>query len=46
VDKVWAPMESTYAPDKPEVPPWHAGLRPEQAQDKANELILPDGRRP
>jgi flavin-dependent dehydrogenase len=46
VDKVWAPMESTYAPDKPGIPPWHAGLLPEQAQDKANELILPDGRRP
>jgi len=46
VDKVWAPMESTYAPDKPGIPPWHAGLRPEQAQDKVNELILPDGRRP
>jgi flavin-dependent dehydrogenase len=46
VDKVWAPMESTYAPDKPGIPAWHAGLPPEQAQHKANELILPDGRRP
>jgi flavin-dependent dehydrogenase len=46
VDKVWAPMESLYPPDKKAIPPWHAGLTPDAAGGKANELLLPDGRRP
>jgi hypothetical protein len=46
VDKVWGPMESMYGPDKQPIPPWHAGQSPDAAQTKANELVLPDGRRP
>jgi hypothetical protein len=46
VDKVWQPMESLYAPGKAPIPPWSAGTPVEQATHKANELVLPDGRRP
>jgi flavin-dependent dehydrogenase len=46
VDKVWPPMESLYEPGKPPIPPWHAGTSPEVAEDKVNELFLPEGRRP
>ena len=40
------PMESLYPPGKPPIPPWNAGVAADQATDKANELVLPDGRRP
>jgi hypothetical protein len=46
VDKVWQPMESLYPPGKAPIPPWNAGTPAEQAENKANELVLPDGRRP
>ena len=46
VDKVWAPMESLYPPDKRAIPSWRAGSTIEEAQGKANELVLPEGRRP
>ncbi len=46
VDKVWAPMESLYPPDKRPIPSWRAGATFEEAQGKANELVLPEGRRP
>jgi flavin-dependent dehydrogenase len=46
VDKVWAPMESMYEPGRAAIPSWREGTPPEQAQGKANELVLPDGRRP
>ena len=46
VDEVWRPMESLYPPDKPPIPPWNAGTPADEAADKANELVLPDGRRP
>ena len=46
VDKVWGPMESLYGPEHKVIPPWHAGATPEEAGNKANELVLPDGRRP
>jgi flavin-dependent dehydrogenase len=46
VDKVWAPMESMYESGRPPIPSWHEGTAPEQAKDKVNELVLPDGRRP
>ena len=46
VDKVWGPMESLYGPEHKVIPPWHAGSTPEEAGNKANELVLPDGRRP
>jgi flavin-dependent dehydrogenase len=45
VDKVWGPMDALY-PDKPPIPPWNAGTPAQLADDKANELVLPDGRRP
>ena len=46
VDKVWQPMESLYQTGKSPIPPWRAGTPGEELQGKANELILPDGRRP
>jgi flavin-dependent dehydrogenase len=46
VDKVWAPMDSLKAPGTPPIPPWDAGVPASRAEDKVNELVLPDGRRP
>jgi flavin-dependent dehydrogenase len=46
VDKVWGPMESMYEPGRAPIPPWHAGMAPESATEKVNQLVLPDGRRP
>ena len=46
VDKVWGPMESLYEPGMSPIPRWDAGIPAEQAKDKVNELILPDGRKP
>jgi flavin-dependent dehydrogenase len=46
VDKIWSPMESLYPPDKRAIPSWRAGSTIEDAQGKANELVLPEGRRP
>jgi flavin-dependent dehydrogenase len=46
VDNVWGPMESMYEPGRAPIPPWHAGLTPESATEKVNQLVLPDGRRP
>ncbi len=46
VDKVWGPMETLYDPDKQRLRTWQEGVRPDDAQHKANELVLPDGRRP
>ena len=46
VDKVWPPMESLYPPDKRPIASWDAGAPAEQAQHKANELTLPEGRKP
>jgi flavin-dependent dehydrogenase len=46
VDKVWQPMESLYPADKQRLQTWKEGLAPEQAQHKANELVLPEGKRP
>jgi flavin-dependent dehydrogenase len=46
VDAVWQPMESLHEECKKSIPPWSAGSAPEVAQTKANELFLPDGRKP
>jgi flavin-dependent dehydrogenase len=46
VDRVWGPLESLYAPDKAPIPPWDAGTPAHLSSDKANELVLPEGRRP
>ena len=46
VDKVWGPLESLYEPGKQPIPRWDAGTPAEVAANKANELTLPDGRRP
>jgi hypothetical protein len=43
VDNVWQPMESLYPPDKRPIPTWNAGTRQDEAPQKANELVLPDG---
>jgi flavin-dependent dehydrogenase len=45
VDKVWGPMESLYKPGKERIQDWSEGTPAEVASHKANELILPDGRR-
>ena len=39
-------MESLYEPGKQPIPRWNAGAPVDQAEDKANELFLPEGRRP
>ena len=46
VDNVWKSMESLYPPGKTPIPAWDAGTPVDAAPQKANELILPDGRRP
>jgi flavin-dependent dehydrogenase len=46
VDKVWAPLESLYEDGKKPIPTWDAGTPAALAEGKANELVLPDGRRP
>jgi flavin-dependent dehydrogenase len=46
VDEVWKPMETLYEPGKKPIPRWNAGTPVDQAVDKANELFLPEGRRP
>jgi flavin-dependent dehydrogenase len=46
VDVVWPPMESLYPPDKKPIPRWNAGTPVDQAVDKKNELIIPEGYRP
>jgi flavin-dependent dehydrogenase len=49
VDKVWKPMESMYEPGRASIPSWREGIPPDRAEhkeDKVNQLVLPDGRRP
>jgi hypothetical protein len=46
VDTIWEAMESLYPPGKQPIAPWFAGTPQELAGGKANELVLPDGRRP
>ena len=46
MDKVWGPLESLYPPNKAPIPRWDAGTPADSATDKANELVLPEGRRP
>jgi flavin-dependent dehydrogenase len=46
VDEVWSPMESLYGPEKSPIPRWDAGVPAEQVEDKMNELVLPEGRKP
>jgi flavin-dependent dehydrogenase len=46
VDKVWQPMESLYPPGKSPIPSWNAGTPIDEAPEKANELVLPEGRKP
>jgi flavin-dependent dehydrogenase len=46
VDKVWKPMESLYPAGKQRLQTWQEGVAPDHAQHKANELVLPEGRRP
>jgi tryptophan halogenase len=43
VDEVWAPMESLYPPQKKAPTPWFSEAPPEAAQNKVNELFLPEG---
>jgi hypothetical protein len=45
VDAVWGPLESLYPPDKKAIPTWRQGLPQDEAPQKANELILPEGPR-
>jgi hypothetical protein len=45
VDEVWGPMDSLNGSKAP-IPRWNAGVPATEAEGKANELVLPDGRRP
>ncbi|HEU0122864.1 MAG TPA: NAD(P)/FAD-dependent oxidoreductase [Bryobacteraceae bacterium] len=46
VDRVWKPIEALYPEGKQAPQAWFAGTPVEQAPEKANELILPEGARP
>lgn len=46
VDKVWQPLEALYPEGKTAPQPWFTGTPMEQATEKANELVLPEGARP
>jgi flavin-dependent dehydrogenase len=46
VDAVWEPMESLYDEHKTVPPGWNSGTPPAIAQNKLNELHLPEGRLP
>jgi flavin-dependent dehydrogenase len=43
VDVVWEPMEALYRPDRHAIPAWHEGTPGEAADQKAPELVLPEG---
>ena len=44
VDKVWAPMESLYDETHAPIPSWDGGTPAHESSEKANELLLPEGR--
>ena len=46
VDEVWKPMESLYEPGKARIPTWKEPPPTDHGEHKANELVLPEGRRP
>jgi len=46
VDTVWKPMEALYPPGKTPIPAWNAGTHAAPADQRANELKLPDGWKP
>jgi hypothetical protein len=46
VDEVWEPMESLYPSGRNRPTAWNSGTAPEIAANKANELFLPEGKRP
>jgi flavin-dependent dehydrogenase len=46
VDRVWQPMESLYPPGKAPIPSWNDGTAQDAAPERANELTLPEGRKP
>lgn len=46
VDTVWGPMETLYEPGKKPLDTWREGMAPDAVRHKANELTLPEGRRP
>ncbi|MBI3919913.1 MAG: tryptophan 7-halogenase [Armatimonadetes bacterium] len=46
VDSVWQPMESQYPEGKTPPSGWDSGTPPEVADNKRNELVLPEGLRP
>ena len=43
VDKVWEPMATLYKPGKARIPEWREGIAGDLTE-KANELLIPDGR--
>jgi hypothetical protein len=46
VDCVWKPLEALYPEGKTPPAPWFAGTPMEDAVNKANQLVLPEGARP
>jgi flavin-dependent dehydrogenase len=43
VDEIWEPLESTYTQGKHEIPGWNADAPEGIANNKVNELFLPEG---
>ena len=43
VDKVWGPLESLYGPEKQRIPTWTDAAPTDIAENKVNELFLPEG---
>jgi flavin-dependent dehydrogenase len=43
VDRVWEPLESLYPEGKTRPPSWHGGVPADDAPEKKNQLILPEG---
>ncbi len=46
VDVVWKPMESLYPPGKEAIAAWFSAAPAEVAENRVNELYLPEGGRP
>jgi flavin-dependent dehydrogenase len=46
VDKVWSPMESTYSDGKRPPVAWDSPASKSVAENKVNELVLPEGFKP
>lgn len=46
VDALWGPMAALHAPGQAPAPRWDTGAAPQQASERAHELVLPAGPKP